>query len=269
MIRSITSYKVLFVDGHVIIEIPQHQDDPVLYALIDTGSPVTLSSSHKNLELGGCTFLSSQSPVFGASTHKIGELIGHGLDYLIGNDVLCNFSYEIRKTKMTFYSSQVTEPELLENHNTANSIDCEMVSFPLERIMTLPIMQVTTPFKKVKMYFDTGAKLSYGSEKWFDSIPTDGSTVNGVRYLGEEDDFHPSIGKFVGHFYSLPVTVNSDSNSSELFQGTANLTMKFGILPSELSYMVTCFKGVEGIFGSELLDYYNAVFITTNRMYIY
>ncbi|WP_411823409.1 hypothetical protein [Leptospira sp. 'Mane'] len=266
MSNAIISYKASFIDGHVFIEIPQTNKN-LLRALIDTGSSTTLSSSHKILNLCGSEFNTSQSELFGASTHNLEDLIGQKIDYLIGNDVLCQFSFEIRKNKMSFYSINTAEPEM---DPVNGSIECELISYPLDRLMTLPIMKVETPFKTSKMYFDTGAKLSYGSKKWFSSIPKDGSSLNGTRFLGKEDDFHPSIGKFKSEIYSMPVVITSDSLGAERgFNGSAQLNMKFGILPKRLDYMVTTFEGVEGIFGSELLEYCNSIFLTNDRMYIY
>ncbi len=265
MSKTIASYEVMFVSGHILLEIPQ-QKEKVCYALIDTGSSKTLSSK-KILHLCGHKFETNPSELFENSSHNLETLIGKKIDYLIGNDILSRFHFEIRKDKMSFYDVHVTRPQIDPSDKL---IKCESISYPLERLHTLPIMEVKTPFKTTKMFFDTGAQLSYGSKNWFSPLPKDGSTSNGIRFLGEMNDFHPSIGEFKTDFYSMPVVITGDSIAGEQeFQGNAQLNMKFGVLPNSLEYMITSFKGVEGIFGSEVLEYCNAVFLTNERMYIY
>ena len=93
------TYKVIFIDHHVILEIPVGKE--LRYGLIDTGAPTTLSS-HSTLPLCGKQY--KTYPSLGTiDTSSISQLMNHKLDYLIGNDVLCKHSCEISSSKMTFY----------------------------------------------------------------------------------------------------------------------------------------------------------------------
>ncbi|KAF0974545.1 hypothetical protein FDP41_006577 [Naegleria fowleri] len=102
-------YKVQFFDGHLIMEIPNpvknndpsHSSSESLYALIDTGSPMTFSSEYSTLEICGIQYnLEKQELV---STTSISHLIHFNIQYLLGNDIMQEYHLEFTRSSIRFF----------------------------------------------------------------------------------------------------------------------------------------------------------------------
>ncbi|KAL9646324.1 hypothetical protein ABK040_014477 [Willaertia magna] len=245
------SYNVIFHDNHIILELTDKSDNnnnvsnsTKQYALVDTGSPVTMGE--QSLLFCDRRFKTHSNHI-GTSVSKLSEFINHPLDFLIGEDVLLEFNYEITKTKMIFYDKHYFGNSF--NNNNSDLI-CQL---PLTRVMGIPLIQIKIKDEEnnlIQMFFDTGAKISY-------IIP---SLIkkNEFQFVGEGDDFYPTIGKFKTKMYVVPLQFSNEKTFS----------LKCGTLPSSLNQLLLIAPNTKGIVGSELLEYCN-IFMTNDSMYLY
>jgi hypothetical protein len=198
------------IDGHVVIR----SDGRAL--LLDTGSPVTLS----HLPL---SFLGQEWPVeaeyFGASTEDLSQHAGVRIDVLLGANVLSRFAVAVdtRTNRVVFNSQAILHADLV---------------VPLETLMGIPVMEVGLGGRPLRMWFDTGAPLSYLRAAVAASYPV-------IRHA---QDFYPGVGRFTTAVHRVPLTVRDHAIAMDC--GTLPPVLEAGLLKD----------GVNGIVGTELLN---------------
>lgn len=197
-------------DGHLFIEL-----DDALW-LLDTGAPTSFGSS-SSLSFGGRQF-SVEPDYLGLTASSLSQLVHVDCTGLLGADVLNEFDLLLDAARGTV---EVSEGELDHDGDTV----------PLEELMGIPILAARIRGTDVRMFFDTGAQVSYLQHETLADFPEAGSTA----------DFYPGIGEFQTDTHTVDVTV-----------GTTAFPLRCGTLPDLLAATLMM-AGTEGIVGSELL----------------
>ena len=105
------------------------------------------------------------------------------------------------------------------------------VAIPLDQFMGIPIVTARIAGRERRMFFDTGAQVSFFQHESLADFPPD----------GEIEDFYPGFGEF-----------RSATHTVELELGLAVYQLRCGTLPGLLG-MTLMMAGVEGIVGNEIL----------------
>ena len=203
-------YLTLF-EGHPIIK------DGDNLILIDTGSPSTI---HISNSLEFCSEIYPCSTNYmGLTTNKLSEMLGTEITTLLGADIISDYELMLDyKKKVCHFSKQNIMFEGQE---------CEISSF-----MGIPVIELAIDNKILKLFLDTGAKLSY--------LPQ--NITKAFESVGIEEDFYPGVGKFKTDCYELPTRFEKN-----------DFMVKYGNLPPMLESALKL-SGVEGIIG---YDFFN------------
>ena len=202
-----------FLDGHIIVEI-NHFD-----YIVDTGSPVSFGR-------GGSIFINGQSFLLNHSAmnltpDSISKLSGLRIDGVIGMDILSKFDI------------QFSLDEILFSNTVIHHSDLAIVLPVIDTAMIVPIISLTIAGEYRRLFFDTGAKLSYLSNDLLSGVP-----------MGQRQDFHPSIGRYTTNVYMIDVGIQRNVES-----------LTFGSLPSSLTILLEMGQAA-GVVGTELLNKY-------------
>ena len=154
--------------------------------------------------------------LMGNTCESLVEMVGTPFDGLIGTDILGEFDLEI---------------SLGEGALTLSVARLEMPGgLPVESLQGVPIVECQINGQPVRMFFDTGAPLSYLSEE----------CVQGCTALGEVEDFHPLLGRFRVPTFSVPVQAWGHAMNVRAGQMPTLLEMALGV------------GGADGILGTEV-----------------
>lgn len=202
-------YYLKIVNGHLIAQIEGKS------VLIDTGIPITIGSEPKWHFLNEVFTLSTD--YMGVTCEYVTKMVGTQVDILMGCDILQRYFVlfdEIRKSIHFSVSPFMT-----------SGLPVCMADF-----MGVPSIECTLDEKTQQMFLDTGAKLSYVSQKI--------ATLN--NSIGKEHDFYPGLGEFETDVYEIPMVI-----------GTTKVILRCGVLPPalDITLLVT---GKVGIIGSDL-----------------
>ena len=208
-------------EGHIVFEADGKK------VLLDTGSPVSLGNCGV-IKVDGTSFdLRDRLPTL--SWEDLRMLIGLDVDVLLGMDVIGKFDLTIDPDN---------DLVVLDRKVHKENIHCVKTKL----IAGIPVIDAEIGFRQVKMFFDTGARLSYIGY---------GHTWAG-KPLGWEIDFHPSVGRFETRMFLTGVEIAGYETY-----------LKTGILPGSLKTMVNeC--GIDGILGTALLEHYT-ITLSTRR----
>lgn len=209
--------KFKLADGHIILQDGHKQ------LLIDTGAPSSFGDTSP-LAFAGNSY-PMQSTYMGISLPSLSESIGTPINALIGADILNQYDIFIDPVVHTF---SVTEGELPLSEAT----------LVLDSFMGLPIIEARVGQDTVRMFFDTGAKLSY--------LAPDRTGV--YEAVGTERDFYPGFGDFTTNVYDIPIKLASES-----------LVLRVGNLPM-LLHMTLMMASTSGILGTAILRTHKVVF---------
>jgi uncharacterized protein YegL len=201
------------VDGHILAEIGNER------VLLDTGAQFSFGSL-PSINLGGKEF-SLRRNFVGKDIDKIGQLIGTRISILVGYDILRQLNYKIDLNKGIFSSTD-------SNLNGSKNI------LEITTTMGLPVVTVNIDGQPQRMFFDTGARISYLHSSIFQDHTS----------MGTRTDFYPGLGEFETEVTILGVDLPGSS-----------LGVLFGVLPRGLEKIIEA-AGVKGILGSELLTRY-------------
>ena len=206
-------YPYELVGGHIIVV------DGADRLLLDTGGPTSVAETGA-LGFGGIQ-TSTATDYMGVTPASLSEHIGCHISALVGADVLNQFDVRIDPTNRTV-TIQDDEPEL---NGTVMQLDF---------FMGIPVVEVGVGTRSVRMFFDTGAKLSYVSP----------DITTGVEPAGQEDDFYPGVGKFTTEAFDVRVHFGEES-----------CALRVGHLP-ELLQMTLMMADTSGILGTAILNNY-------------
>ena len=120
---------------------------------------------------------------------------------------------------------------------------CEPLEVEGERLevsdlLGVPIVEATVRGHARRLFFDTGAKLSYANDE----------IVAGLASTGRERDFYPGFGTFETDVYDVPVVL-----------GGIEATVPCGVLPPLLR-LVLLMGGAHGILGTAIFDHADVAF---------
>ena len=200
------TFDINFVNDHLLIT------DNGQTILVDTGSPVTVHRE-RTFNFLGRDFAVATS-LMGDGVEQISKLAGFGFNTLMGMDILSQYRlvFDYAGKKLTF---------LTENEPGIEGTEVPMVN--LGGGVKAVMMQAGG--KSLKMALDTGAPLSYVTEK----------VTAGLDPVGEKDDFHPAVGRFKTPVYKVETEVAGKK-----------FLCSYGTLPTRLSMIYRIMDGVIG-----------------------
>ena len=198
-----------FQAGHLYVSINEHD------WLLDTGAPMTFGNVN-TLHIGNTRF-DVPNNYMGLNASQLSEFVGHTTVGIIGTDILNQFNIIID-----------TKNEIATFTN--DTIPLEGNALEIDEYMGIPIIIAKINGENRKMFFDTGAQISYFQNK----------SINNFPAIGEFTDFYPGFGQFQTNLYMVDAVI-----------GTEEYKLRCGQLPKLLS-MTLLKTGTEGIVGNEI-----------------
>lgn len=208
------TFSIRVVRGHTIVLLDA---GPVL---LDTGSP-TCIGAEPFLFLG--EDWREAEDFMGTPLEELGPHIGAEIVGLIGANALKNYSFMIDWERCEF---RVSEERL----------ELEGERIELDTSTPVPIVEATVDGVRRRLFFDTGAQISYLKR----------SQISSVKNKSLAMDFHPSLGEFETETAPLKLFFQVSENEE--------MSIRFGSLPESLERGLIP-KGIDGVLGSELLEY--------------
>jgi hypothetical protein len=217
-------FQITLFKGHPII------NDGENIILIDTGAPSTIHASSV------ITFCSENyncsTNYMGLTVSKISEMLGTEITTLLGADILSDY-------KILFDYKN----EIIEFNKEAIALDGNEIG--ISNFMGIPIIELLIDNQKLKLFLDTGAKLSYLS----------GSITSNYESIGTDEDFYPGVGKFETECFDISTSF-----------GDNNFNVKYGNLPTLLQ-MTLMLGGTDGIIGFDFFNNFKVVLdLKNNRL---
>jgi len=210
------------IAGHLIVRLGESR------LLLDTGSPVSISA--REIVIGGHR-VGTAAVHSGASVADLRQLAGVEFDALIGMDVLSRFDvgFKLRRGLV-----KLREPVLPRSSERA---------VPVEIVDSVPIVTVSIDGLPRRLFFDTGAPVSY---------LVDASRAHRPS-VGRVTDFYPGFGAFESDQYEMRVDLADHVRA-----------LRFGRLPAPLESGIRV-HGVDGILGTEVLTLADVTLSTSAR----
>jgi hypothetical protein len=214
-------HEITEFDGHMLVNLQEGR------FLIDTGSPTSFARGGR-VSFGGAIEDVSDSAMGMLDADMLSRYVGTRLDGLVGMDIL-------GRHRLTFVGSRLFVGEGVVENSAGTPIREEtLIALETDDFMGIPIVSVNVNESPVRMFVDTGAKISY----------LDASMLSGFQIEETLHDFYPGVGEFdVG-----VSTVWADLNGWPF-------RAKFGRLPPLLQ-MALLIGGVDGILGRDLFTSY-------------
>ena len=201
---------LIFAQGHYFLKL-----DAGLW-LLDTGSPA--SFGRHGLTIDGCNF-NPPTGYVGLDADQLSNHVGIECDGLLGADILNKFDHLFDAMGGTATIS-------------SGKLEHQGEALGLQLFMGIPIVKASVAGVERKMFFDTGAQISYFQ----------GDELAGFPPAGEVQDFYPGLGQFQVQTHYVEVTLGG------IFQ-----TLKCGSLPPALAPTLMM-AGTSGIVGNEILS---------------
>jgi len=217
------SYEYNLVDGHIIVCDAKRQ------LLLDTGAPLSVGSPSP-LAFAGQSH-QVQDGYMGITPASLSENIGTSVSTLIGADIINRYDMQIDPAT---HELVLTEGEL---HLDGNSLE-------VDNFMGIPVIEATIGQDTVRLFFDTGAKLSY----------LDPDKTNSLEPTGTASDFYPSLGTFSTNTFDVAIGLASE-----------NIVLRVGNLPVILQETLRL-ANVQGILGTALLQAHKITFAPRRHM---
>ncbi|MFQ3608300.1 MAG: hypothetical protein SNJ55_06690 [Chloroherpetonaceae bacterium] len=168
----------------------------------------------------------------GLTVSKISDMLGTEITTLLGADILSNFKI------LLDYQNQVTAFSKQE-------IDIDGAQVDISNFMGIPIIKMAVDNQELKLFLDTGAKLSYLSD----------SLTSNYESVGTDEDFYPGIGNFQTECFEI-LTIFGDKE----------FVVKYGNLP-KLLQMTLMLSGTDGIIGFDFFSNFKVVLdLKNNRL---
>jgi hypothetical protein len=198
-------------DGHLFVDVDGDR------WLLDTGAPSSFGA-RRALTLAGERF-DLDDAMLGLNAEVLSEYVGVSCTGLLGADVLNGFDHRI----------DVPGGVLTL---TTDSLAHEGEALPVELFMGIPVVTARVGERAHRMFFDTGAQLSYLQHDALGSYPPAGTVT----------DFYPGVGRFETDTHQVPVAL-----------GALTFSLRCGSLPMLLG-MTLMMAGTEGIIGNTVLQ---------------
>lgn len=204
------TYKYELVDGHIIAIAG------LLRLLIDTGAPSSVDDS-SSLEFAG-RMHRTQKEFMGISPESLSKSVGAPVNALVGADIINQYDTLIDPTTHTLEMSE-------------DDLPLAGQCLVMDDFMGIPIIEAVVSNDKVRMFFDTGAKLSYLNP----------DRTSAFQSAGTEEDFYPGVGNFSTNAYDIPIMFGSEA-----------IVLRVGNLP-HLLQMTLMMASTDGIVGTAIL----------------
>ena len=183
--------------------------------LLDTGSPESFGDIAE-VSLDGKTFAIA-ADYMGLTASQLSGYLGHTIAGLLGADVLNSVDVVIHVDSGI---ATVSNEE----------IELQGEIHVMQEFMSIPIIDVKVGDQNHRMFFDTGAQISYFQNDSLDQFPE----------RGVLDDFFPGMGEFQTDTYDVPMGI-----------GSTEFLLRCGSLPGLMGMALTV-AGTEGIVGNEV-----------------
>eukprot|EP01112_Ceratiomyxa_fruticulosa_P019942 TRINITY_DN6657_c0_g1_i2.p1 TRINITY_DN6657_c0_g1~~TRINITY_DN6657_c0_g1_i2.p1 ORF type:complete len:238 (+),score=43.60 TRINITY_DN6657_c0_g1_i2:160-873(+) len=219
-------------DGHIIANIGKGS------YVIDTGSPFSMGNG--SVFIGEQTFPLQKASGFGVNIEELAELSGLvNISGLLGMNIMINYDVTFTRNSIAFREEPLGEVE---------ETDKILVLPIISQISGIPVVSLTIAGAKRRIFFDTGAKISYLSDEFLVG-----------ESAGLVVDFYPTMGKFTTETYEIDITIGKKSPSQ--------LQMIFGRLPQALTPLLIM-GDAKGIIGSHLLDHFDITLCSRDKKLI-
>ena len=202
---------LIFKDGHLFVDL-----NGSLW-LFDTGAPTSFGDE-EDLTIAGEQFTPSNS-YMGLSAASLSQFVGVQCSGLLGADILECFDHILDCATGTL---SVSTTELPHSGKRLS----------LSEFMGIPILTARIGDKDYRMFFDTGAQISYFQDDSLADFPACGNVT----------DFYPGFGEF-----------QTDTHDVEVSLEGIQITLRCGTLPGLLG-MTLMMADTQGIIGNQVLE---------------
>jgi hypothetical protein len=206
-----STYPLQEINGHLFIEVDGH------LWLLDTGAPLSFGST-PDFYFEGEQF-ELESTYLGLTPETLSGFIGVKTTGLLGADVLNSFDIIFNGPAKSIVFS-------------LSPLDHEGQVVKLDEFMGIPILSATINGNEYRMFFDTGAQISYFQDDALKTFPP----------AGQMTDYYPGFGQF-----------QTDTHNVEFLIGGSSFFLRCGSLPDLLG-MTLMMADTEGIIGNQILQ---------------
>lgn len=208
--RSMTTLPLIFNHGHLFVELDGH------LWLFDTGAPTSFGVAER-LQIAAEQF-SLGSSYFGLTAATLTEYVGVRCAGLLGADVLGCFDHilDAKEGRLTVSTAELSH-------------DGQQVR--LDEFMGIPIVMASIGGSDYRMFFDTGAQISYFQD----------DSLAGFAPAGSVTDFYPGVGQFQTDTHEIPISL-----------GEMSFLLRCGCLPGLLGATLMM-ADTQGIIGNQVL----------------
>lgn len=213
-------YPYVMADGHIVLDV----NDQSL--LLDTGSSRSIGTGE--LEIDGKTY-TLKTRATDVTPEYLSSEIGVKIDALLGMDIIGEYTLIVDPTRQLI-CFEIMPPE-------------SGAAVRIDEYKGIPIIAVTVGGRQIRVFFDTGAPLSYIEPELTENTP-----VSGTR-----DHFYAGTGRVTADVYRLDVGIGGE---------TVNLA--FGHVPEKLQ-LILVMAGAQGIIGTELLATHKIALSTSRK----
>jgi hypothetical protein len=205
-----TTLPLILNHGHLFVELEGH------LWLFDTGAPTSFGVADKLLIADEQFSLSSS--YFGLTASTLSQYVGVECSGLLGADVLGRFDHILDTA-----GGRLTVSTVELSHDGQH--------VRMDEFMGIPIVTTRIGGSDYRMFFDTGAQISYFQEDSLTDFPQAGSVT----------DFYPGVGQFQTDTHEVPISL-----------GDISFLLRCGCLPGLLGATLMM-AGTQGIVGNQVL----------------
>lgn len=202
---------LMFNHGHLFVKLEGN------LWLYDTGAPTSFGATD-SLSFAGEQF-GLPSSYFGLTAATLSQYVGVECSGLLGADVLSRFDHILDTAGGKL---NVSTAELSHDGQSVR----------LDEFMGIPIVTASVGGSDYRMFFDTGAQISYFQDDSLTRFPSAGSVT----------DFYPGVGQFQTDTHQVPVSL-----------GGVAFVLRCGGLPGLLGATLMM-AGTQGIVGNQVLN---------------
>jgi hypothetical protein len=197
-------------NGHIIVTFGEAD------WMIDTGSPSSFGVSSVNI-LGTTHQVLRQ--LMGFSAEALSQAIHITVTGLIGTDILNQYHilFDLPKGIATISQEQLSVEGLI---------------LPMDGLMGIPIISVGFQGNEIKVFFDTGAQVSYCQQEMLEQFP----------FVMQFQDFYPGLGNFNTDLYAVEFQIGNETHC-----------LNCGSLPPLLNATLMM-SDTQGIIGNDLIE---------------
>ena len=204
------TFPLILENGHLFVAIAEGS------FLFDTGAPTSFGKVSQ-VTLGAQSFNLPPS-YMGLTAEKLSTFVGRETHGILGGDILNQFDMliDVPQSRICF---------------STTPLECGGEELALEEFMGVPILNAIIAGESARMFFDTGAQISYFQGDSLSDFPAEGVVK----------DFYPGIGEFSTDTFRLPIQL-----------GRSTYQLRCGQLPTLLG-MTLMMAGTKGIIGNQTL----------------